>query len=271
MSCLSRNLGAANLADLNQNPQSILADLASMLLSNLTASSAACSAILSLNVSIILDITFPNAYYPTQSRCGTCPAPVPYPSGESREVLALPLLLDAFVQGAQVGDTHEVSKRLRKGDLHFLASVFANLTVVSRAINISSLVSRLIECSLQRVVTFSWHLVRLISCNQKVLNILWRNWYPSRNTKTPYEGAALLPQSSRHIQIPATTTGLINLRNCAFHVPGHRAMLSPDTIEVGVPPSTSEAAGINILPHLLLPLAGPEEFDLEVRPNRPLS
>lgn len=84
---------------------------------------------LSLNVAVIPDAAYP---YPTESRCGTCPAPVPYPSGEARNVLALPLLLDAFVQGAQVEPSGDLSKRVRKGELHFLASVFANLSVVSR-------------------------------------------------------------------------------------------------------------------------------------------
>lgn len=32
-----------------------------------------------------------------------------------------------------------------------------------------------------------------------------------------------------------------------------------------MPPSTVAAPGIDILPYVLLPLAGPEEFDLEVR------
>lgn len=99
-----------------------------MLLSNLTASSNACAAMLSLTVNIIPDTDLPNSFYATQSRCGTSAPPSPYPSGEPRDVLALPLLLDAFVQGAQI--VEDRSKRLRKADLHFLASVFANLTGV---------------------------------------------------------------------------------------------------------------------------------------------
>jgi hypothetical protein len=113
-----------------QNPQSILADLASMLLSNLTASSVACSAVLSLKISIIPKSTQVNGFYATQSRCGTSIAPDPYPSGMSQEVPALPLLLDAFSQGAEINEFGDRSKRTRKGELHFLASVFANLSVV---------------------------------------------------------------------------------------------------------------------------------------------
>lgn len=42
-------------------------------------------------------------------------------------------------------------------------------------------------------------------------------------------------------------------------------MLSPDTELVAIPPSTQEAPGMDVLASILLPLAGPEEFDLEVR------
>lgn len=115
-----------------KNPESILADLASMLLSNLTASSAACSAVLSLKISIVPESTQVNGFYATQSRCGTSTAPTPYPSGTSQDVLALPLLLDAFSQGAEINESGDRSKRTRKGELHFLASVFANLSVVCR-------------------------------------------------------------------------------------------------------------------------------------------
>ena len=54
-------------------------------------------------------------------------------------------------------------------------------------------------------------------------------------------------------------------RNSAFHTQAHRAILSPETETVTVPPSTVAAPAINILPYLLMPLAGPEEFDLEVK------
>ena len=101
-----------------------------MLLSNLTASSVACSTLLSIKVLVIPDSRLSNFLYTTDSRCGSCPAPVPYPVGESKEVLALPLLVDAFVQGSQVVESGDLSKRTRKAELHFLASVFANLTVV---------------------------------------------------------------------------------------------------------------------------------------------
>lgn len=41
-------------------------------------------------------------------------------------------------------------------------------------------------------------------------------------------------------------------------------MLLPETERATVPPSNKEAPGIDVLPTILLPLAGPEEFDLDV-------
>jgi len=53
------------------------------------------------------------------------------------------------------------------------------------------------------------------------------------------------------------------IKNCAFYSSAHKALLSTDHTQVAVPPSETTAPGINILPSILLPLAGPEEFDLE--------
>ena len=101
-----------------------------MLLSNLTASAAACTVLLSLKIPVLPDPKSPLKLFPVDSRSGTCPAPVPYPAGEPKEVPSLPLLVDAFVKAARVTDDQDLSKRPFKGDLHFLASVFANLTTV---------------------------------------------------------------------------------------------------------------------------------------------
>ena len=130
----NRSINQSLTPAMAQNPNSILADLASMLLSNLTSSSAACSTLLSVHISIVVAPGLPNGFYPSQSRCSTSPAPEPYPAGEQRDVLALPLLLDAFTHGAQADESGDLSKRTRKGDLHFLASVFANLTIVRKNI-----------------------------------------------------------------------------------------------------------------------------------------
>lgn len=86
-----------------------------------------------MKIPILPDPKSLTKYFPTQSRSATTLAPVPYPSENPRDILALPLLIDAFVQGASVDDEEDPDKKLRKANLHFLSSVFANLTVVSKA------------------------------------------------------------------------------------------------------------------------------------------
>lgn len=102
-----------------------------MLLSNLSATASVCVALLSIKVSLLPDPNSPIKWFPVDSRCGTCPAPVPYPSAEPKEVLALPLLIDAFVRAAPAVEIEDRAKRAYRGELHFLASVFANMSTVS--------------------------------------------------------------------------------------------------------------------------------------------
>ncbi|KAF5342993.1 hypothetical protein D9758_013685 [Tetrapyrgos nigripes] len=221
------------------NPQSILADLASMLLSNLTASSAACSTVLSMKVPIIVNPRFPNGFYATQSRSGTCAAPVPYPSGDEVQVAALPLLLDAFVQGAElINESEDLSKRSRKGNLHFMASVFANLTSSSAG--------------------------RLFFFTPQTKNLFKPKSTSESGTDSDLEyPLAKIISFTEHKDLIRRGGVVSTIKNCAFHVRGHRAMLNPEEVLTTVPPSKVEAPGIGILPYLLLPLAGPEEFDLE--------
>ncbi|OCH96344.1 DUF383-domain-containing protein [Obba rivulosa] len=218
------------------NPDSILADLASMLLSNLTTSAATCATLLSLKVLVLPNPKSFIGYYPTQSRSGSCAAPVPYPSGEEREVLALPLLMDAFVQGARLGETQNKDTQKRKGELHFLASVFANLSITPAG-RLFFLTPRPadpvndsgdLEYTLSKLLVFTEH-----------------------------------KDTIRRGGVAST------LKNCAFNVKAHRAMLLPETERVAVPPSSVEAPGMDVLPYLLLPLAGPEEFDLEDQEKLP--
>ncbi|GBE86618.1 Protein HGH1 homolog [Sparassis crispa] len=212
------------------NFQSTLADLASMLLSNLTVSAATCSALLSLNVSMLPDPKSPIMYFPVQSRCGTCPAPVPYPPGEPQDVLALPLLVDAFVQGAVAAETEDVDKRLRRGDLHFLSSVFANLSITTPG---------------------------------RMFFMTPRPADPTKsdgNHEYPLSKLLVFTEHKDTIRRGGVAS---TIKNCAFYVQAHHALLSPDSTRVTIPPSTLEALGLDILPYVLLPLAGPEEFDLE--------
>jgi len=101
-----------------------------MLLSNLTASPRSSTALLDLRIAVLPTPSSAGSFYPTQSRAGSCAAPVPYPDGKEITVPALPLLVDAFVQGTSIDPNIPLDERPRKSELHFLASVFANLTTV---------------------------------------------------------------------------------------------------------------------------------------------
>ncbi|KAH6889015.1 cytoplasmic protein [Coprinopsis sp. MPI-PUGE-AT-0042] len=214
------------------NPHSICADLASMLLSNLTSSSQACSVIINMKVSVIAYKAQDGSslLYPVDSRSGTCPAPVPFPSAEPEEVLALPLLIDAFVQGASMSDISDLSKRKRKGELNFLASVFANLTV--------SPAGRQIFLTPH---SYDYAKQKLDDKKEAVLEFPLAKIVPFTEHK----------DSVRRKGVASTIKQ------------AHKAMLSPETAQVAVSPSKVLAPGVDALPYLLLPLAGPDEFDLD--------
>ncbi|KAI0832011.1 DUF383-domain-containing protein [Trametes gibbosa] len=212
------------------NPQAILADLASMLLSNLSATPSVCTALLSLRVSLLPDPNSPIKWFPVDSRCGTCPAPVPYPEAEPTEALALPLLIDAFVKGAPPDENQDLSKRMRRGELHFLSSVFANITTIPTG---------------------------------REFFLTPRPSDPFvEDTDLEYPLAKLLA-FTEHKDMIRRGGVASTIKNCAFHTPAHRALLTGEDERVTVPPSTIAAPGIDVLPYVLLPLAGPEEFDLE--------
>lgn len=95
-----------------------------MILSNLTAFPGPAETLLDLKVPVIRDPALTPPFYPPFSRSATSIPPDTLASLETVEVKALPLLVAAFADFAVV----EGSERRRKSDLHFLASVFANLS-----------------------------------------------------------------------------------------------------------------------------------------------
>ncbi|KAF9785259.1 DUF383-domain-containing protein [Thelephora terrestris] len=214
------------------NPQATLADLAAMLLSNLSVSASVTSALLSMKISIIPDRKDPDAFYPVQSRSGTSPLP---PPGDSRDVLAMPMLVDAFAQGALVDENQQLDERKRKGELHFLASVFANIT--SSQIGRNFFLTPFPVKPLQQDSPLEYPLAKVIVFTEHKDKI-------------------------RRGGVSST------IKNCAFHVPAHKAILLPETERAAVPPSTKQASGIDALPSILLPLAGPEELDIDASCKR---
>ncbi|ELU43534.1 cytoplasmic protein [Rhizoctonia solani AG-1 IA] len=194
------------------NPGSLLADLATMVLSNMTVNPNVIQTLLSLKIQL-------ENGHPIASRSSTAPVAPSTGSTQIREESAILLLVDAFVDAATVpGGSKE--ERKRKGDLHFLASVFAP----AGRLALLTLHPGSSEFALAKLLSFTEH-----------------------------------PDIIRRGGVAST------LKNCAFHAPAHMAMLKPDDEMVTVPPSNEAGKGMNLLSFLLLPLAGPEEFDLEVR------
>ncbi|KAJ1306884.1 hypothetical protein OPQ81_007869 [Rhizoctonia solani] len=204
------------------NPAALLADLATMVLSNMTVNPNVIQTLLSLKIQLEND-------YPVASRASTAPAPTFTGPTQTREENAILLLVDAFVDAAIVPG--ESKERKRKGDLHFLASVFANVTVAPAGrLALLSLRDGTSEFALAKLLSFTEH-----------------------------------PDTIRRGGVAST------LKNCAFHAPAHMAMLKPEDETVTIPPSPDKGKGMNLLSFLLLPLAGPEEFDLEDMDKLPAS
>jgi hypothetical protein len=101
-----------------------------MLISNATCQPSACHALLNLYIEVVPDISTDGtttSLYPSQSRCPTSPPPNPLPTGTPQKERALSLLIDAF-SGSAI--TRSAGQAERKGKLHFLATVFANVSGV---------------------------------------------------------------------------------------------------------------------------------------------
>ena len=111
-----------------------------MLLSNATSQPSVCNALINLYIEVIPTITTDETVsklYASQSRCPTSPPPSPFPAGTPRKERALSVLVDAFAE----------SGTQRKGQLHFLATMFGNVSGVSPT---DYLFPPLLTCSQQR-------------------------------------------------------------------------------------------------------------------------
>ncbi|KAH9967398.1 DUF383-domain-containing protein [Russula dissimulans] len=220
------------------HPQATLGDLAAMLLSNLTTSTGPCTALLTLQIPILQTPSSAGPFYPTQSRAGSCAPPVPYPVGTEVNVRTLPLLVDAFVQAANIDLSTPLDKRPRKSELHFLASVFANLS--------TSLPGRVFFLTPQPLDPLK----------------------PEVSEQVEYPLAKLVLFTEHRDTIRRGGVSSL-IKNCSFYTQGHQAILKPECQTALVPPSNLSAPGIDALPHILLPLAGPEEFDLDTQEQLP--
>ncbi|KAF9518969.1 hypothetical protein BS47DRAFT_1325043 [Hydnum rufescens UP504] len=228
------------------NPPSVLADLASMLLSNVTAFPLPANNLLSLEIPLFLLASSSIPYYPPSSRCTTSPYPEPYPEGAPTRVRALRVLVDAFVSAPEFPPLTVVegrppkpdAGRHRKGELHFLANVFANMSVISAG----------------RSFFFTPTFPTPLPSPQTVTG--------DSTCVLEYPLSKLVP-FIEHSDTMRRGGVISTIKNCAFYTAGHKVMLASDSELVSMPPDGLAAPGLGILPSLLLPLAGSEEFDLD--------
>lgn len=124
---------------MKQSPSAVIADLACMILANTTGFKPSALALTKLTIPLLaLPSTSATPYYAPLARCGSVLTVNPYPSGSPVSVSAMSILVDAFIRSAVVsekedGEGNKVVIRAdpsRKADLHFLASVFTNVSGV---------------------------------------------------------------------------------------------------------------------------------------------
>lgn len=157
---------------------------------------------------------------------------------------ALPLLVDAFASSAKVTSGDTATPSTRKGELHFLSSVFANLSVTPAGRNFF-----------------------LTATPTQILGLSGSQEGPS-SFEYPLSRLTSFTEHADTIRRGGVASVI---KNCSFHKPAHRALLLPEADYITVPPSQTPAPGVNILPSILLPLAGPEELDIEDQDKLPLS
>lgn len=152
-----------------------------MLLSNLTTaiSSSTAAALLSMKVKVIPHEATLGGLYPTNSRSGSCAPPFPPAQGDEVDVPALPLLLEAFVRGANIDPNSELDRRRQKSELHFLASVFANVSTV----RVSLLYALFVNSKPVRIDT-SGTPIPLDATAYRSLTFIWTGGVSSNKTST---------------------------------------------------------------------------------------
>ncbi|KAJ3824661.1 cytoplasmic protein [Lentinula raphanica] len=235
------------------NPESTLADLAAMLLSNLSGAPEMCVRLVRMRMKVKVQAgENSNIFFVPEGTCGTSPAPM-RPSGSSQssvtepetetetERAALPLLLYAFSQGAAAPKT-------RKSSVDFLAGAFANIASVPEG------------------------------------REFFGTPLPSKEAEdggVEYPLAHLLPFID-HPNVIRRGGVVSTIRNFSFNPRAHRALLAPSTVLVSITsPSSSSpyssssnpsvstpipasAPGLSALPLLLLPLASSSLTDLDI-------
>ncbi|KAI5452890.1 Protein hgh1 [Naganishia albida] len=241
------------------NHTSPLSPLSAMLLSNISAHASITPMIPLLQIPILemppLPTSFPNAasippyYYPLSRSASSTVHPAFRPDMEEKpeklpSVDAVRALVQAFEDGAGEGVDEGKEGAKRKGGVHFLASVFANISMVKQT-------------------------------RPTLLNP-----YPA--FPKPVDPETFSPEDeplltkivvyTEHKDTIRRGGALGCIKNAAMDRASHPFLLATEHDRVTLPSNPSrKVKGVDVLPWVLSPLMGPEEIDMDESENLPES
>ncbi|ORX40811.1 cytoplasm protein [Kockovaella imperatae] len=235
------------LVSYTANTTSPLSPLTAMLLSNLTSHPSLLPQIINLDIPIIpltLSKHYPPWYLPAAASASSTIHPdwrdtrITKPNAEAgqeeeRTVEGLRALVQAFEDGAAEGVKEGKGKR--KGDVNFLASVFANISMTP---------------------------------STRTLLLTPRPPFPQPSTASPSENDEPLLSKiviyTEHPDLIRRGGALGCIKNCAMDRGSMGWLLASEHDRVRLPSDPSRTVkGVDVLPWVLSPLMGPEEYEME--------
>ncbi|EIW66255.1 hypothetical protein TREMEDRAFT_45756 [Tremella mesenterica DSM 1558] len=243
------------LVSYTANTTSTLSPLTSMLLSNLTSHPTLLPIIASLQIPISRlpkSSHYPPYYFPASASISSTIHPDYWgPSigrlnelvgqEEETDIEAVRALAEAFADGASVDVKKGRGKR--KGECHFLASVFANISMAPTT---------------------------------RSLLLVPRPPFPNPSTSAPSDVdeplLAKIVVYTEHSDTIRRGGALGCIKNCAMDRGSHAWLLTSENDRVKLPSDPSRMVrGVDVLPWVLSPLMGAEEYDMEEMEQLPLS
>ncbi|WWC72725.1 uncharacterized protein I206_106689 [Kwoniella pini CBS 10737] len=237
------------LVSYTANTTSPLSPLTSMLLSNLTSHPSLVSSLTNLSVPLVplpKSKQYPPYFLPASASSSSTTHPdyrdpsylppnAEVDQSDEVEIDAIRALVQAFEDGASEGVKEGKKEAKRKGECHFLASVFANISMAP---------------------------------STRPLLLTPRPPFPSPSTAEPSEeDEPLLSKIVVYTEHPDTIRrggALGCIKNCAMDRGSMGWLLASEQDRVRLPSDPSRRVkGVDVLPYVLAPLMGPEEYDIE--------
>ncbi|WWC98308.1 hypothetical protein V866_005199 [Kwoniella sp. B9012] len=237
------------LVSYTANTTSPLSPLTSMLLSNLTSHPSLISSLTNLTIPLVplpKSKHYPPYFLPASASSSSTthpdyrdPSILPpnqeVEQGDEVEIDAIRALVQAFEDGASEGVKEGKSGSKRKGECHFLASVFANISMAP---------------------------------STRPLLLTPRPPFPRSTSAEPSEeDEPLLSKIVVYTEHPDTIRrggALGCIKNCAMDRGSMGWLLASEHDRVKLPSDpTRKVKGVDVLPYVLAPLMGPEEYDID--------